>query len=85
MHEWRINVKLRRTDGAEAVVARANEFGGELLPEFPDTEDQEMKLWYYALASDQQSAEALADHLGHYSLVESAYAKPKALLASYEA
>jgi hypothetical protein len=85
MNQWRINVKLRRTAGIDVIVAKAKEFGDELLPEFPGTEDEEMKLWYYALTSDQQSAEALADHLGHQSQVESAYAKPKALLSSYEA
>jgi len=82
---WRVNVKLNRVAGAEAVVARAEEFGDELLPEFPDTQEPEMKLWYYALVSDRQSAEALARHLNHHSMVESAHAKPKALLASYEA
>ncbi len=85
MNQWRINVKVRKASGIDEVIARAKEFGDELLPEFPDTEDPEMKLWLYALTSDQQSAEALATHLGHHSQVESAYAKPKALLASYEA
>ena len=85
MQQWRVNVKLNKTEGAEAVVARAKDFGDELLPEFPDATESEMKLWYYALVSDRQSAEALARHLNHHSMVESAYAKPKALLASYEA
>ena len=80
---WRVNVKLRKAEGTQEVVDRAANHGQELLPEFPDTKDPEMELWYYAIAPDQQEAEALADHLGHHSLVESAHAKPKALLESY--
>jgi hypothetical protein len=74
--QWRVEVKLRDADKADEVLKRSSSYGQELLPEFPDSENHDLRVWYYAAVNDRQAAEALADHLGHHSLVEVAYTKP---------